>query len=88
MFDWLCSNVRDDVAFIVTRISKRADIQGESFNASIKLIMTLWMMLVLALMGDILNKIFKIKYETHAYENEFEIEHVFKKWNEKYRDSF
>ena len=37
------------------------------------------MMLVLALMGDILNKIFKIKYETHAYENEFEIEHVFKK---------
>ena len=36
-------------------------------------------MLVLALMGDILNKIFKIKYETHAYENEFEIENVFKK---------
>ena len=36
-------------------------------------------MLVLALMGHILNKIFKMKYETHAYGIEFEIENVFKK---------
>ena len=31
----------------------------------------------------ILNKIFKMKYETHAYGIEFVIENVFKKWNEK-----
>ena len=36
-------------------------------------------MLVLALMDHILNKIFKMKYETHAYG----IENVCKKWNEK-----
>ena len=36
------------------------------------------MTLVLALMGHILNKIFKKKYQTHAYEIEFEIENFFK----------
>ena len=39
-------------------------------------------------LGHILNKIFKMKYETHAYGTEFEIENVVKKWNEKNRDSF
>ena len=34
-------------------------------------------------MGHTLNKFFKMKYETHAYEIEFEIKNVFKKWNEK-----
>ena len=33
----------------------------------IKLIKTLCIMLVLALMSHMLNKIFQIKYETHAY---------------------
>ena len=36
-------------------------------------------MLVLALMDHILNKIFIMKYETHAYG----IKNVCKKWNEK-----
>ena len=45
-------------------------------------------MLVLALMGDILNQIFKMKYETHVYGIEFEIENVFKKWNEKIEIDF
>ena len=35
--------------------------------------------MVLALMGYILNQIFKMKYETHAYGTGFEIENVFKK---------
>ena len=34
-------------------------------------------------MGHILNKTFKIKYETHAYGIEYDIENVFQKWNEK-----
>ena len=51
------------------------------------------MMLVLLLMGHILNKIFKMKYETiedktHAYGTEFEIENVFTKWNKENRNSF
>ena len=29
-----------------------------------------------------------MKYEAHAYGIEFEIEHVFIKWNEKNRNSF
>ena len=37
------------------------------------------MMMVWALMGHIINIIFKMKYELHVYE----IENVFKKWNEK-----
>ena len=37
------------------------------------------MMLVLALMGHILNQIFKMKYETHVYGIELEIENAFKK---------
>ena len=40
-------------------------------------------MMILALMGHILNKIFKMKYDSHAYG----IENVFKKWNEKKRHS-
>ena len=36
-------------------------------------------MLVLAIMGHILNKIFKMKYETHAYGIE--------KWNKKKKKS-
>ena len=36
-------------------------------------------MMVLALMGHILSKIFKVKSETHAYG----MENVFKKWTEK-----
>ena len=35
-------------------------------------------MLVLALMGHILNKFFKMKYEKYAYGIEFEIENVFR----------
>ena len=46
------------------------------------------MMLVLALMGHISNENFKMKYETHAYGIEFEIENVFKKSNDKNRNSF
>ena len=46
------------------------------------------MMLVLALMGHILNWIFKMKCETHADVIEFETENVFYKWNEKNRNSF
>ena len=34
----LSSNVSADVAFIVTRISKRPDIQGKWFNVLIKLL--------------------------------------------------
>ena len=41
------------------------------------------MRFVLLLTGHIVNQIFKMKYETHAYGNEFEMENVFKKWNEK-----
>ena len=36
------------------------------------------MMMVLALMGHILNEIFKMKFETHAYGIEFEIGNVLK----------
>ena len=39
-------------------------------------------------MGQALNKIFQMKYEMHAYGIDFEIENVFKKWNEKNRNSF
>ena len=46
------------------------------------------MMLVLALMGHILNQIFKMKYETHVYGIELEIENAFKKWNEKIEIDF
>ena len=51
------------------------------------------MMLVLPLMGHILDKNFKMKYETiedetHVYGIEFEIENVFKKWNREKRNSF
>ena len=35
-------------------------------------------MLVLALMGYILNQIFKMKYETHGCGIEFEIENAFR----------
>ena len=45
-------------------------------------------MLVLILMGHMLNWIFKMKYEMHIYGIEFEIENVFKKWNEKNINSF
>ena len=79
----LCSNLCADVAFIVTRISERLDIQGKWFNASIKLIKRLFLILVFALMGHILNKNFKMKYEAHAYEIEFEIENILKSEIEK-----
>ena len=46
------------------------------------------MRLVLLLTGHILNQIFKMKYETHAYGNEFKMENIFKKWNEKNKNSF
>ena len=54
------------------------------------------MMMVLALMGHILNEIFKMKFETHAYGIEFEIGNVLKsemknkkkKKKEKKRSSF
>ena len=36
-------------------------------------------MFVLALMGHILNKIFKMKNEKYVYGTEFEIENVFRK---------
>ena len=71
----ICSNINPDVAFIVTRISERPHIQGKWLNACIKLIKRLFMMMVWAIMGHILNKIFKMKNETHAYG----IENVFKK---------
>ena len=45
-------------------------------------------MLVLALMSHILNKIFKMKHEMHCLWNLFEIENIFKKSNEKIRNSF
>ena len=54
----LCSNLWTDVSFIlfiVSRILERPDIQDKWFNASIKLIKRLCMMLDLALMGHILN---------------------------------
>ena len=34
----LCSDLRTDISFIVSRISESPDIQGNWFNASIKLI--------------------------------------------------
>ena len=43
------------------------------------------MTLVLALMGHILNKTFKMKYQTHAYRIDFEMKNVLKRWNEKNR---
>ena len=61
------------VGFIVTKISERPDIQGKWFNARIKLIRRLCMMMVLALMGHILHDIFKMKFETHAYGIAFEM---------------
>ena len=69
------------ILFVATKISERSDIQSKWFitNASIKLIKRLCMMLVLALMGHILNQIFKMKYETHVYGIELEIENAFKK---------
>ena len=80
MFDWIQDppliKLMCDAAFIITRILRRPDVQGKWFNANIKLIKRMRMMLVL---GHILNKIFKMKYETHAYGIEFEIENVFKK---------
>ena len=63
----LCSNLCDNVALTVTRISERPNIQDKWFNANIKLIKKLYMMLVLALMGYILKKIFQMTYEAHAY---------------------
>ena len=74
----LCTNLRTDISFIVTKISDRPDIRGKWFNTSIKLIKRMCMILVLALMGHILNQMFKMKCETHAYGIEFEIENVFK----------
>ena len=67
------SNIYADVTFIVTRISEGSDIQGKWLNAFIKLFKRQFMMMVLALMGHTLNKIFKMKSETHAYgiENDF-----------------
>ena len=49
----LCSYLRADILFMVSRTSKRSDIQGKWINASIKLIKSLCMMLLLALMGHI-----------------------------------
>ena len=66
------------VGFIVTKISETPDIQGKWFNARIKLIMRLCIMMVLALMGHVLNEIFKMKFETHGYGIEFEIGNVLK----------
>ena len=63
----LCSYLCTDILFMVTRISKKSDIQGKWFNASIKFIKSLCMMLILALVGHILNLIFKMKYEKHAH---------------------
>ena len=71
----ICSNIYADVAFIVTRILERPDIQGKWLNACVKLIKIPFMMTVLAIIGHVLNKIFKMKNETHAYG----IENVFKK---------
>ena len=45
-------------------------------------------MLVWALMGHILNKIFKMEYEAHAYGIELQFENVFKKWNLKKKVHF
>ena len=45
----LCSNLCANVAFIVTKILQRPDIQGKWFNACIKLIKRLCMMSVVAL---------------------------------------
>ena len=70
----VCSNLCADVVFIIIAISQRPDIQSKSFNACIKLIQGLSMMMVWALMGHIINIIFKMKYELHVYE----IENVFK----------
>ena len=68
----LCSNLCANVAFIVTKILQRPDIQGKWFNACIKLIKRLCMMSVVALLGHILNKIF-------AQGIGFETEKVFQK---------
>ena len=75
----LCSKLCADVAFTVARILERSDIQGKRFNARIKLIKRLCIMLVWALMGHILNKILKMEYEAHAYGIELQFENVFKK---------
>ena len=79
----LCSNLCGDIPFIATRILKRPDIHDKWFNANIKLIKRLCMMLVLTLMALISNYIFKVKYETHACGIEFETENNFKNLNEK-----
>ena len=60
-------------------MSERPNIKDKCFNASIKLIKRLCLILVLGLRGHTLNKTFKMNYETHAYGIEFEIENVFKK---------
>ena len=39
-------------------------------------------------MGQILNKIFKMEYEVHAYETKFEIENVFKSEMKKIEINF
>ena len=63
MFDWLQDaplfNLCTDFSFIISRIPERLDVLGKWFNASIKLIKKLCMILVLAMMGHILNWIFK-----------------------------
>lgn len=74
-----CSQLRPDVAFTVIRISERPYIQSKWFNARIKCIKRLCMTLVLALMGHILNKTFKMKYQTHAYRIDFEMKNVLKR---------
>ena len=60
MFDWLQDAPLFKLMYryfihYYNRILERPDIQGKWFNASIKLIKRLCMMLVLALMGHILN---------------------------------
>ena len=90
-----CSNLCANVAFMVTRISEDliSRVNGLMHVQNLSEKKRLCMMLVLLLMGHILNKIFKMKYETiedktHAYGTEFEIENVFTKWNKENRNSF
>ena len=73
----LCSKFCADIAFKVARISERPN-KGKWFIAIIKLLKRLCMMLVLVVIGQESNRIYKVNYVTYAYWIEFWILNVFK----------